>query len=199
MRIVVVGTSGAGKSTLARSLAGRFAVPHIELDAINWQPGWRALAAEDPPEFARRVDIATAAVAWVADGNYGSVRPLLWGRATHLVWLDYSRAVVMRRVLRRSLHRAVAGTALWAGNREDWRRLFRASHPIRWAWQSWTRVRAETASLLADPQFAHLRVLRPASPRALPGAIAALDAAASRAMTAATRDACCPHPPAPRA
>ena len=42
MRIVVVGTSGAGKTTLARRIAALLMLPHIELDAINWQPGWRA-------------------------------------------------------------------------------------------------------------------------------------------------------------
>ena len=43
MRIVVIGASGAGKTTLARWIAGQLGLPHIELDAINWQPGWRDL------------------------------------------------------------------------------------------------------------------------------------------------------------
>jgi GTPase SAR1 family protein len=41
MRIVVVGTSGAGKTTLARRIAAQLQLPHIELDAINWQSEWR--------------------------------------------------------------------------------------------------------------------------------------------------------------
>ena len=48
MRIVVVGTSGAGKTTLARRIAGLFELPHIELDAINWQSGWHDLTRHDP-------------------------------------------------------------------------------------------------------------------------------------------------------
>jgi len=43
MRIAVIGTSGAGKTTLARRIAGRLKLPHVELDAINWQAGWRDL------------------------------------------------------------------------------------------------------------------------------------------------------------
>jgi adenylate kinase family enzyme len=43
MRIVVVGTSGAGTTTFARTIAMHLPVPHIELDAINWQPGRRDL------------------------------------------------------------------------------------------------------------------------------------------------------------
>lgn len=134
MRAVVVSTSGAGKSTFSRALAARLRLPHVELDALHWGPGWREAT---PEAFAGAVDAATQAPGWIVDGNYGSVRPLIWGRMTHLIWLDYSRAVIMGRVLRRSLHRAVTGAELWNGNREDWRRLFHASHPIAWAWTTW--------------------------------------------------------------
>ena len=82
MRIVVVGTSGAGKTTLARRIAALLKLPHIELDAINWQSGWRDLTRHDPEEFVRRVNEAIETKAWVVDGNYGpcatgsgSVRP----------------------------------------------------------------------------------------------------------------------------
>ena len=90
MRIVVVGTSGAGKTTLARRIAASLELPHIELDAINWQSGWRDLTQHDPEEFVRRVDEAIEAEAWVVDGNYvpcatgsGSVRPTSSGSTTN--------------------------------------------------------------------------------------------------------------------
>ena len=89
MRIVVVGTSGAGKTTLARRIAAQLQLPHIELDAINWQSEWRDLTRHNPEEFVRRVTEAIQAEAWVVDGNYGPVRDRVWRRATHLVWLDY--------------------------------------------------------------------------------------------------------------
>jgi adenylate kinase family enzyme len=121
MRIVVVGTSGAGKTTLVRRIAAQLQLPHIELDAINWQSEWRDLARHDPEEFVRRVTEAIRAEDWVVDGNYGPVRERVWRRATHLVWLDYERAVIMARVISRSFFRAVLRTELWAGNREGWR------------------------------------------------------------------------------
>ena len=83
-RIVVIGTSGAGKTTLARKIAERLGLPHIELDAINWQPGWRDLDRHDQPEFVRSVSEAIQAERWVADGNYGSVRDMLCG--TRPIW-----------------------------------------------------------------------------------------------------------------
>ena len=160
MRIVVIGTSGAGKTTLAHAIAARLALPHIELDAINWQPGWRDLARYEPATFARRVAEVIQAEEWVIDGNYGDVRDAIWRRATHLVWLDYDRPVIMARVIRRSLLRVVLRTRVWAGNRERWHDLVHPSHPIRWAWSSWSRLRAATAEQLGRAEYAHLVVLR---------------------------------------
>jgi adenylate kinase family enzyme len=160
MRIVVVGTSGAGKTTLARRIAGLFELSHIELDAINWQSGWHDLTRHDPEEFVRRVNEAIKAEAWVVDGNYGPVRDRVWQRATHLVWLDYERPVIMARVISRTFFRAVLRTELWAGNRERWRHILRPSHPIRWAWNTWERRRRETADRLTQKECAHLAVLR---------------------------------------
>jgi adenylate kinase family enzyme len=160
MPIVVVGTSGAGKTTLARRIAALLVLPHIELDAINWQSGWRDLTRHDPEEYVRRVNEAIQAEAWVVDGNYGSVRDRVWHRATDLVWLDYERPVIMARVISRTLFRAVMRTELWAGNRERWRQMLRPSHPIRWAWNTWERRRRETAERLAQRGCAHLVVLR---------------------------------------
>jgi adenylate kinase family enzyme len=106
MRIAVIGTASAGKTTLARAIAARLNLPHIERDAINWQPGWRDLDRHDPNEFVRRAIAAIQAEAWVLDGGYNSIRDTLYRRATHLVWLDYERPVIMARVIRRSLVRA---------------------------------------------------------------------------------------------
>ncbi len=160
MRIVVVGTSGAGKTTLARRLAARLGLPHIELDAINWQPGWRDLTRYDPEEFVRRVTEAIGADAWIVDGNYGPVRDRVWRRATHLVWLDYGRPTIMLRVIARSVFRGLFRTELWAGNRERWRHMLRPSHPIRWAWNTWDRRRREFAERLGREEHAGLVVFR---------------------------------------
>ena len=167
MRVAVLGTSGCGKSTFARRLAGRIAAPHIELDAINWQPGWRDLNSRDPGEFGRRVASAVAQEAWVSDGNYSRVRGLILARATHVVWLDYSRWVVMTRVCSRSLVRAVTKQELWpgTGNREEFRRWLDKDHPLRWAWDTYRGRRRRYAALFADPSLlrvARYRLRRPA-------------------------------------
>ena len=165
MRVVVVGTSGAGKSTMARSLSAALGLRFVELDAINWQADWRALDQEDKAEFRRRVAEATAGDGWVSDGNYATVRDDLWARATHLVWLDYERALIMRRVVTRSVIRAFDGKELWSGNRENWRTWLDAGHPMRWAWDTWKQRRERYEALIAEPRHAHLQVLRLRHPR----------------------------------
>lgn len=176
MRIAVVGSSGSGKTTLARRLETELSLPRIELDAINWQAGWRDLNTEDPDEFVRRVEAAIAQDRWVCDGNYGKVRPRIWTRATHLVWLDYDRSVIMPQLFKRSLQRALDKRELWegTGNRETFAKWLDKEHPLRWAWDTWARRRAQYEEMLAEPGLAHLTQHRARHPRELNAVLAAL-------------------------
>jgi len=181
MRIAVVGTSGSGKSTLAKRLSAALSLPNVELDAINWQAGWRDLATHDPDEFRRRTTAALAPDAWVSDGNYsGHVGDIVLARATHLIWLDYERPVVMRRVIWRSLVRAVDGKELWpgTGNRERFSQWFTdKDHVIRWAWRTHYDRRRQYEMLTTDPQHAHLEVIRLRHPRQADDVVQRLTAA----------------------
>lgn len=169
MRISVVGTSGSGKTTLGKQLARELNLPFVELDAINWQSGWRDLNTHDPEEFKRRVAAALAGETWVSDGNYGAaIGPSTLARATHLIWLDYERPVVMRRVIWRSILRALDRRELWpgTGNRERFVQWFTdRDHPIRWAWRTHASRRARYEALLAKSANTHLKVFRLRHPR----------------------------------
>ena len=157
MRFSVIGSSGSGKTTFSRRLAERLEAPFIELDAIYHLPGWCELADD---EFRARVAEATTSGSWVCDGNYGIVRPMVWQRATDVVWIDPPKAVVMAQVIGRSVSRAVTGRELWNGNRERMRTWLDPDHPIRWAWSQFDRKRAEYPARLARPENAHLRLHR---------------------------------------
>jgi adenylate kinase family enzyme len=159
VRIMVVGTSGSGKSTLARRLSRLLALPQVELDALNWQAGWRALADHDQGDFLRRVAKVAAGEDWVTDGSYTQTWPVLLPRADHVIWLDYPRGVVMGRVVWRSFRRALTGAELWpgTGNREHFRRWLSREHPIRWAWDTMADRRARYEELLAGTRVHRLR------------------------------------------
>lgn len=160
---------------MARTLASALGVPHVELDALYWEPGWTPAR---PEIFAARASAATAGESWVVDGNYSAVRAIIWNRATHLIWLDYERLPIMLRVIRRSFLRAVTQQPLWNGNYERWRSWFRPSHPIRWAWSQWRRRRQQLEEQLASGAWAHLSILRLRHPREAAGAVRALLASA---------------------
>lgn len=158
-RILVIGQSGSGKSTLARTLSARLAIPWVELDALFHGPGWTP-----NPAFVSAVETAISADAWVVDGNFSAVRDLLWSRADSVVWLDLPRTLTVRRAVLRTMRRAATRAELWNGNRERLSTVLRASHPIRWTWETHARHRAEYEQRLADPRWQQLEIARLRTP-----------------------------------
>jgi len=162
-RIVVVGTSGSGKTTFARRLAAGLGIPHVELDALHWEPEWTEASDE---VLRARVAEATAQDAWVVDGNYSRVRGILWPRASAVIWLDYPLRTILTRVLLRTLRRVFTREELWNGNRERFfRSVFGRESIIRWALRTYRTRRREYPALFARPEYAHLSVVRLRSPR----------------------------------
>jgi len=154
MRYVVVGTSGSGKTTFARKLAAVLDIPCMELDSFHWGPNWTPRPLD---EFVQAVEQAASDRAWVMDGNYSAVRPIVWSRATHVIWLNFDRTTVFGRILRRSLWRTVSREKLWSGNRESFRRTFFSRDSILvWSMATFSKNRARYGALREDPDCAHL-------------------------------------------
>jgi adenylate kinase family enzyme/GNAT superfamily N-acetyltransferase len=162
-RIVVVGTSCCGKTVFARLLAQSLRCPCVELDELYWGPQW---TPKPDAEFRRLVEAAACAPQWVADGNYGRVRDILWPRATTIVWLNYSFQRVLLRALRRTFRRFVTQEELWHGNRESLRRSFLSRESILlWVISTFHRRRKELASLRASGRYPHLSWVELRRPR----------------------------------
>lgn len=162
-RITVVGTSGSGKTTLARRLAEELDIPHVELDALFWQPNW---TPADEAHLRARVSEALAGDAWVVDGNYSAVRDLIHARADTIIWLNYSLPVVLWRVTIRTARRLVTRAELWNGNRESLRSVFSRDSIILWALSTWSKNRHRYDALFAQTDSACLRLIQLRSPRA---------------------------------
>lgn len=147
-RLRIVGTSGSGKTTLARRVAAQTGLAHLELDAVFWDAGWQRRDLEEALAIVRDF-AADHPDGWVADGNWstplnGLLDPGTPGGADAVVWLDQPRAVVMRRVVARTLRRGILREELWHGNRErisDWVRWEPERNIVRWAWTSHARNR----------------------------------------------------------
>ena len=172
-RVSVVGGSCTGKTTLARMLAERLDVPHVELDALHHGPNWEEASAE---LLRSRLEEALAASpdGWVVDGNYhGKLGTLVLEQADTAVWLDPPFVVAVRRVLWRTLTRALRRAELWNGNRETFANAFSRDSIVWWVLKTHRRYhRTFPVRLAAVPG---LRVVRLRSARAVRSWLATLD------------------------
>ena len=164
-RMRIVGTSGSGKSHLAALVSARTGLPRLDLDAVFWDEGWTYRDLDEAREFIREF-VAAHPGGWVSDGNWTHRRgdllePGTPGGPDVLVWIDHPRSVVMRRVIWRTLRRALTREELWHGNRErmsSWLRWSPDENILRWAWTNHPVMRERMQRRIAagDP-VVHLR------------------------------------------
>ena len=132
----------------ARRLSLGLRLPHIELDALYWSAGW---IPRPEPVFRRLIGEVADAPRWVADGNYGSVRELLWPRATAVMWLNYGFATVFARTLARSVRRIFSREEVFSGNRESvWLTFFTRESILVWTATTFHRRRRTYAEIRAQ-------------------------------------------------
>ena len=113
-RIHVVGNSCSGKSTLGKQLATALQVPFVELDALNWRPGWVGLNETNPEKFESLIAKATDGDGWVVAGSYMSFsQRVFWPRLETVVWAGFTHVPArLARTLAIVATLAVNGTAL---------------------------------------------------------------------------------------
>jgi adenylate kinase family enzyme len=122
-------------------------IPHIEIDALFHGPGWTPRDT-----FESEVRRFSAGSCWVTEWQYSRVRAILAQRADLLIWLDLPRELVMRQVIRRTLHRRLSHQVLWNGNVEPplWTILRDRDHIVRWAWSTHHKTATRMATLLEE-------------------------------------------------
>lgn len=99
-RIVILGSAGSGKSVLARRLGEKLSAPVVHLDALYWEPGWKALGIDT---FRSRLTDAISGDAWITDGNYAVHSfDLRMPRADLVIWVERPTLHCAWRVFRRA-------------------------------------------------------------------------------------------------
>ena len=152
----MIGTTGSGKTTFSRALAHKLGVPHVEIDALFWQPDWVMTSAE---ELRAKVEAALPDDGWVVDGNYNSrLGTLVFDQADEIVWLDLPLRTTLWRIFRRTLHRLRTREALWGTNYESFRNAFLSRDSLLlYALRTHRRNQARRADLAGTYPIVRLR------------------------------------------
>lgn len=164
--IAVVGSSGAGKSTLAAALAQRLGLGHIELDALYHLENWSHPSDSDFRDaVAASMDRFEASHGgWTMCGDYESnLDGIRVQRCDTMVWLDLAKPLVISRVARRTVRRALRREELWNGNREPLTNFYSwdvEKNVIRWSWVHFDKKRSRYNKAITDGSWDHLTVHR---------------------------------------
>ncbi len=101
MRVLVFGNSGSGKSTYAHALAGKYGLPHLDLDTIVWEPG-KVAVARPIADVQRDLQLFIAGnPSWVIEGCYGELVEAAAPAATQLIFLNPGLAACLANNRRR--------------------------------------------------------------------------------------------------
>ena len=128
---------------------------HVQRDAHN-HPDDRADGLPARQRSGVLATIAAAPAGWILDGAPYWYEDEVYPRADLIVALDFPKAIVLWRSLRRVLGNILAG-------RERVREAFAKDHALRWAWKVHAERREEIA--LLERRLPNVVVLR--SPRAI--------------------------------
>ncbi len=153
-RIVVIGCTGAGKSTFSAELAHCLSGPYIERDALG------ILGSEN---YFSAVNAMLKGNTWVFDGPPYYVDTLVYSAADLVIWLDYSRPLVLWRAIRRSMKRTLRSTKPNGNEAGRFRQWIAPGGPL-WAWSTYAERRTEFGALSCRPDLSNLQVLRFTTP-----------------------------------
>jgi len=135
-----------------------------ELDSLFHQPNW---TPSEPADFQARLQAAMDQAddhtgGWTTCGNYRSAGGRInQSAADTIVWLDMPRWLIMSRITRRTVRRAITRQVLWNGNREglfDFLKWDPHKNMIRWAWVNYDLYREQNLAAMADDMWSHATV-----------------------------------------
>ena len=99
-KILVIGSGGSGKSTLSKSLGEKLGIEVFHLDKFYWRSGWVKPESE---KWLQTVEELMMRDEWIIDGNYGGTLKQRVASCDTIVFLDLSKLVCLRRIIKRRL------------------------------------------------------------------------------------------------
>ncbi len=155
-RVMIIGQPGSGKSTMARIMGGITHLPVVHIDHIHWKEGWVERSGPEKDALCAKTH---AREMWIFEGGRSNTWPERLDRADTLIWLDFSLARRLPRVLWRTLR-------YWGRNRPDLPEGcpegFRMEF-LRWIWNTRNSARQKMQALYdsAPPEKSRYRLRTP--------------------------------------
>lgn len=103
-RISVVGCHGSGKTTLSHLLGRSLGIPVTHLDDLHWEANWRR---GDDASLLRDLEVILRRDSWIVDGSYFRLGLDRLLQSDLIIVLNTPAIVCGRRVLLRSIRRAL--------------------------------------------------------------------------------------------
>ncbi|WP_328535144.1 adenylate kinase [Streptomyces sp. NBC_00344] len=161
-RIALFGPPATGKTTLARWLSAELGHPHTDLDNLLFTPDG-PLPLE---EFRHQAGEIARQDEWIVEGNFSQLADVVWHRADVLVWLDFPLALIVYRIVRRSLCQLTGREDSAQARRLTWSKAFLSRRSLlRTAIRKYRRNRPRYARQVAETADLGVEVVRLHSPR----------------------------------
>lgn len=161
-KIALFGPPATGKTTLARWLSVQLGHPHTDLDDLLFTPGG-PLPLE---EFRRQAGEITRRDEWIVEGNFSKLANVVWHRADVLVWLDFPLALIVYRIVRRSLRQLAGRDDSAQARRLTWSTAFFSRRSLlRTAIRKYRTNRPRYARQVSETADLGVEVVRLRSPR----------------------------------
>ena len=105
MKIHIIGGSGSGKSTLAEKLSRKYAVPHCDLDDLQWDAAEAYGKKRDPAERDALLSDILQKEGWIIEGVYYAWCTRCFEEADRIYLLSPPVSLCKRRIIRRFIRR----------------------------------------------------------------------------------------------
>ena len=163
-KIIILGSSCSGKTTLGKRLAKINHAKPIDLDDLNWLPGWKSRSTVEM--IAKLENEIWGEKKWIISGNYRDTHSLTMPKATCVIWLDFRLRLVLWRMLKRTIKRIVTKEEICNGNRETiYGTFFDKDNLFSYTIHTYKK-RKEQFSVLGE-LYPHLTIYRIYSPKKL--------------------------------
>ena len=163
MRIAVIGTSGAGKSTLAKKIAEIHKINYIEQDNLFWDSNWRPKSKDS---FKAELISQISKDSWSICGNHSMLQELIWQKATHVIWLNYSMKRCLFQGFKRSLRRVFLKEPCCNNNIETFKHAFLSKNSILWwIYKTYDHRVKSYSDAIRDDKFKNLEFIEFKNPK----------------------------------